>query len=95
MDYAFSPLADDDLDEIWLHIAQDNEPAADNMIRKIFDAIGLLTEQPLMGRARDELWPQIRSFVVLPYVIFYRLTPEAVEIVRVLHKARDVDAVFH
>ncbi len=39
MDYVLSPLADDDLDEIWLHIAYDNQPAADKMIRKIFETI--------------------------------------------------------
>lgn len=95
MDYVVSPLADDDLDEIWLHIAHDNEPAADGMILKIFDAIDLLTTQPLMGRARDDLRPMIRSFVVPPYTIFYRPKPEVIEIIRVLHCARDVETVFH
>ncbi|MDR3423965.1 MAG: type II toxin-antitoxin system RelE/ParE family toxin [Alphaproteobacteria bacterium] len=95
MDYTLSPLADDDLDEIWLHIAQDNEPAADGMIRKIFETISLITEQPLMGRARDELRPRIRSLAVSPYIIFYRPEPDMIEIVRVLHHARDVDAIFH
>jgi toxin ParE1/3/4 len=95
MDYVLSPLADDDLDEIWLHIAHDNEPAADKVIRKIFDTIGLLTKEPLMGRLREELRPQIRSFAVAPYIIFYCPQPDAIEIVRILHNARDTDAIFH
>ncbi|MGB9154286.1 MAG: type II toxin-antitoxin system RelE/ParE family toxin [Alphaproteobacteria bacterium] len=95
MDYVLSPLADDDLDEIWLHIAQDNEPAADNVIRKIFDTIEMITREPLMGRTREELRPQVRSFTVSPYIIFYRPQPDVIEIIRVLHGARDIDAIFH
>jgi len=95
MDYVLSPLADDDLDEIWLHIAHDNEPAADKMVRKIFETIDLLTKTPLMGRMREELRPEVRSFGVSPYVIFYRPQANIIEIIRVLHNARDMDAIFH
>jgi toxin ParE1/3/4 len=36
----------------------------------------------------------LRSVAVEPHVIFYRVTRSAVEIVRVLHGRRDVEAVF-
>jgi len=88
-------LADDELDEIWLHIAQDNESVADNMIHKTFYTIDILVKEPLMGRMREEIRPQIRSFAVAPYIIFYRLLPNVIEILRVLHGARDIDAMFH
>lgn len=95
MDYMLSPLAEDDLEEIWLYIAEDNEGAADGMIRKIFKAIDLLTKNPMMGRAREELLPGIRSLGAPPYIVFYRAAPDAIEIVRILHGARDIDSVFH
>jgi toxin ParE1/3/4 len=47
-----------------------------------------------MGRARDELMPGIRSFPFGRYVIFYMLHPGSLDVVRLLHSARDVDAIF-
>jgi plasmid stabilization system protein ParE len=43
---------------------------------------------------RDELLAGIRSVSVKPYVIFYRVQPDAVEIFRVLHDRRDVAAIL-
>ena len=53
-----------------------------------------LASTPGMGRTRDEIAEGLRSFPVGRYVIFYRTIPEGVEIVRVLHGSRDVDALF-
>lgn len=47
-----------------------------------------------MGRLRDELTEGLRSFPVGRYVIFYRIVQDGVEIVRVLHGARDLDSIF-
>ena len=52
-----------------------------------------LAEWPEMGRARPELAPGLRSFVVARYLVYYRVTRDAVEVVRVLHGRRDVDAM--
>ena len=47
-----------------------------------------------MGRARDELAPDLRSFPFGRYVIFYEPIEDGIDVVRVLHSARDIDAVF-
>jgi toxin ParE1/3/4 len=47
-----------------------------------------------MGTARDNLAPGLRSFPVGNYLVFYRITPEGIEVARVLHGARDLRAVF-
>jgi toxin ParE1/3/4 len=56
----------------------------------------MLAGAPAIGRARLEIGAGIRSFVVNHYVLFYRpLTGTVgIELVRVLHGARDIDAVF-
>lgn len=54
-----------------------------------------LAAQPDRGRKRDELGEDLRSFAVGRYIIFYRPLPDGVEIVRVLHGARDLDVIFH
>ncbi len=81
--------AEQDLDEIWLYIAKDNIAAADKFLDEIGDGVQRLARVPLMGRARPELAPELRSFPVARYVIFYKPSPAAIEIVRVLHSARD------
>ncbi len=95
MRYLISPEADKDLDEIWLHIAQDHEPAADKMILKIFDAVDQLVRMPLIGRGRSELHSLVRSYAVTPYVIFYIPTESVIQIVRILHGARDIEEILH
>jgi toxin ParE1/3/4 len=47
-----------------------------------------------MGRARPELAIDLRSFAVRNHVIFYTPLPKGVEIVRVLHGARDLETVL-
>ena len=83
-----------DLDEIWLFIAEDNIEAADKFHDLLLSKLITLAEQPLIGRLRDELRPNVRGFPVGSYVIFYRDTPEHIEIIRVLHGARDIENTF-
>jgi len=89
------PLAKVDLADIWDYIAEDNESRADAFIDAIDQKFHVLAEQPAIGRARDELAEGIRSFPIGQYIIFYQPVPGGVEIVRVLHGARDIDAIFN
>lgn len=54
----------------------------------------LLSAQPGIGRVRDDLMPELQSFPFERYVIFYRKVSGGIEIIRVLHSARDVGAQF-
>jgi toxin ParE1/3/4 len=47
-----------------------------------------------MGRARDELAEGVRSFPTGRYVIFYIPIDDGIDMVRILHSARDIDALF-
>lgn len=84
------PKAVADLEDIWLHIASDNVDAAERLIRQIYDAEDRLAEFPELGRARSELGPDIRSWAGGAYIIFYRVDGAAVEVLRILHGARDI-----
>ena len=88
------PRALDDLSEIWDYIADDNVAQADRFIEHIDAELRTLATQPLMGRAREELTPNLRSLPIGRYVIFYEALPDGIVIVRVLHSARDVEAQF-
>jgi toxin ParE1/3/4 len=86
--------AEADLDEAWDYLAQRNEAAADRLLDGILERARLHAQLPLMGRPREDLAPGLRSFVVSPYVVFYRPAGDTIEVIRVLHGARDVDSIM-
>ena len=92
--YRVSDAARSDLDEIWSYIAQDNADAADRFIRAIVSRFPAFASMPHMGPQRKDLSPRLRSSPVGNYVIFYRPMKNGVEIVRVLHGARDFPPLF-
>jgi toxin ParE1/3/4 len=53
-----------------------------------------VADTPGMGRPRDDLDPGLRSVAVGNYLIFYREESGRVDIVHVLHGARDIERVF-
>jgi toxin ParE1/3/4 len=91
--YRLTEQARQDLDEIWLYIAEDN-PAADQFLDTLYEKSVLLAGQPLLGHLQPELALNLRSFPVGNHVIFYRPIDNGIEVARVLHGARDIDALL-
>lgn len=89
-----SPLAEEDLEEIWSFVAERDVGAADRLIDQITSRFDHLLAYPEAGRARHELLVNLRSLPVKRYVIFYQPTEDGVEIFRVLHGSRDVQGEF-
>ena len=88
------PLAAADILDIWDHIAEGSLDQADRWVDKLDEKFGILATQPLMGRAREELAADLRSFPFGRYIIFYKPVQDGIDVVRVLHSARDIDAAF-
>ena len=89
------PLAEADILEIWDYIADDSFAVADGWVDRLDEQFRVLATQPLMGRARDELATGVRSFPFGRYVVFYVPLDDGIDVVRVLHGARDIVAVFN
>lgn len=86
-----SRLAEADLDEIWAYLSTANVHAADELVLRIHQLARLIATQPRMGREQFDLLPELRSFPVGPYMLFYRPREGAgIEVVRVLHGRRDI-----
>jgi toxin ParE1/3/4 len=47
----------------------------------------------MMGRERPDIGRGIRSFAIISWMIFDRVERDFLEIVRVLHGARDLDEI--
>lgn len=88
------PRARIDLAEIWDYIAEDSEARADAFIETISEKLQTLAESPSIGRARDILGESLRSFPVGRYVIFYLPLQDGIDVVRILHSARDLDTAL-
>lgn len=49
---------------------------------------------PETGRSRTEIAPGLRSTLVKPYVLFYRIEGDVVQILRILHGRRDLHRIL-
>ncbi len=90
----FAPAAESDLEMIHDYIAAANPAAAAALVARLEDLAARLADAPGMGRARPDLLPNLRSFPLGSYLLFYRPSGNGIEIVRVLHGARDIPALF-
>lgn len=61
--YKLTPRAQQDLREIWLYIALENEKAADKLPNRLLDKFELVAEHPAMGSARPGLSPTARILI--------------------------------
>jgi toxin ParE1/3/4 len=86
------PQAAADIADIWDYIADDSLDQADAWVDRLDEQLQLLATQPLMGRQRDELAPRVRSLPFGRYIIFYVPLDDGIDVVRVLHSARDIEA---
>ena len=75
-------------------IAEDSENRADAFIDSIDRKLHELADSPHIGRSRSELLAGLSSFPFGRYIIFSLIIPGGIEIVRVLHGARDIEPQF-
>lgn len=86
-----SPQAEDDLIDILYRTARYSVPAAARLRGALDRTLRVLARSPRLGRERADLRPGLFSHAAGgPYVVFYRLTADGIELVRVLHGARDI-----
>lgn len=84
------PRARADRIDLWLYIAADSIGAADRTTDRIDEAIDRLADYPELGPERSQLGAGIRILPVDNLVIIYRLTPDWLTVIRILHAARDI-----
>ncbi len=93
-------LAQQDLDEHVDYIAADNPSAAARFIESVETAFEQLADMPRIGVVREFRNPRLKGIRVWPipsfekYLIFYVLSAEEVQVLRVIHGARDIASVL-
>ena len=90
----------EDLPDIYMSIAGDNPPAAEQVLDAVELTFAQLTRQPECGvtyRSRNRNLPDVRMLPVIGfsnYLVFYRIDSEAVRILYVVHGARHLPRFF-
>lgn len=94
------PAADADIDQAALYIARDSIEHALRFYDSIDATLRLLSEHSERGSPQHFDHPRlqgIRRCIVIGFrnhLIFYRIEAEVIEIIRVLHGARDIPAIL-
>ena len=85
-----APAAKADLKDIYQYgLRQWGQAQSDSYLENLKDHFWSLTELPLMGVERPELLPGARSLPIESHTLFYRVSTNTVEIIRVLHGRQD------
>ncbi len=85
----WTPPAADDLEQIHTYLSIHLPGFAAPTVRRIYDSARSLRTNP--NRGRPGLRPGTRELVLspLPYIVVYRVNPQAVEILHIHHAAQD------
>lgn len=88
--YKLSGKASADVDDIYEYtIVNFGIEQARKYLHGLGDCFKALAENPLQGRAADELASELRRYEYQSHVVFYREVEQYTLIVRVLHKSMD------
>ncbi|MBD2288431.1 type II toxin-antitoxin system RelE/ParE family toxin [Microcystis wesenbergii FACHB-1317] len=92
--YIISTEAIRDMEQILDYLANTNINAGEKFLEEFSKKCRYLSQFPLMGRSYREIRPYLRGLPMKNYIIFYRLTEQGLEIMRVVKGERDLEAFF-
>ena len=91
----FTEAAESDLDEIWDYVADSNIDAADRIIAEVRSTCVKLATNPGIGHSREDLTELPVKFIgAFSYLIVYAPDTSPLQIIAVVHGARDVASVM-
>ena len=86
----WTETAQDHLDAIYTYIAQDSPAYAVRMVDRLTRRSQQIADAPLSGRRVPEYdMDQIREIIEGPYRIIYHIKPDQIDVIAVLHGARN------
>ena len=80
--------AQNNLNQIEEYIAVDNPKAAVDTVIKIIKIVGMLSDNPAMGRTGRIFGTRELIISGTPFIVPYRIKSEQIEILRVLHGSK-------
>ncbi|ODT98530.1 MAG: hypothetical protein ABS79_05725 [Planctomycetes bacterium SCN 63-9] len=89
-----SARAQQDLEAILDYLDAQNPETVDRFALKFDQMCNLYAAHPHIGASAEAYATNLRHFTVWNYAIFYRPIPEGIEIIRIIHGARDLPNLF-
>ena len=90
--YILSPEAKTDIANIRKYTARQwGKAQTDKYTLQLRERMRWLADNPMLGRARDEVKEGYRSFNEGSHIIFYRMTESAIEIIGIPHQNMDIE----
>lgn len=89
-----SAQAQQDLEEILDYLDAQSGDASDRLAVKFDESCEHYAKHPQIGASATEYAPNLRCFTVWNYAIFYRSTADGIELIRIIHGARDIPKRF-
>ena len=90
----YSPVAEDDLRQIGQYIARHDVAAACRLFDAFDRKADLYAGNPLLGEVWPDLGEKVRAFRVGRYLVLYQPIENGIEVLRILHTARDIPKAF-
>lgn len=90
----YSTEAKADLQETWDYIAEDSPFQADRLILRFREKLEYLAKWQTLGRPRPEFCQGCRSYPFVNYCFYFRPTDSGIEVLRILHSARDIEQII-
>lgn len=89
---SWAPAAEKDLYRLWHYLEGiASEDIANALYLNTQRAITRLRDRPFIERPRDDVFDGLRSMLVHPYAMYYRVHDDgSIEIIRILHQRRDI-----
>ncbi|MCU7891548.1 MAG: type II toxin-antitoxin system RelE/ParE family toxin [Candidatus Thiodiazotropha sp. (ex Ustalcina ferruginea)] len=89
--YSIRKLAEDDLERIWLYTYDEwGVEQADKYIRLLISRFTWITENPLLGKKRDDVKTGYYCFPEGIHLIFYVITKTGVDVIGIPHQSMDI-----
>lgn len=83
-----------DLDQIYERYGRHDRKRGEQFSEGLGEAIYLLADMPLLGRARDDLLNGLRMFVYKHHIVFYTQTEDGILVERVTSPHQNYEDFF-
>jgi plasmid stabilization system protein ParE len=91
--FVLTQAATADLPEIKDYLSKNSRAAARRVVADIHDAIDSLASSPGIGHRHQDLDEAVRVWQVYAYLIAYLPAPSPLQILRIVHGARDLTKI--
>jgi toxin ParE1/3/4 len=93
--YSVRALAQTDLEEIWLYTFEEwGAEQANKYIRSLLSRFSWISENPQLGKRRDDIKAGYYCFPEGMHLVFYKITKSGIDIIGVPHQSMDIVTHF-